>query len=1084
MNFEATINQIIEDEYKSIRSDFYGELRFESDAKEDYITPAIIVLPLSIQGIKNNYMFKSLLDSGSTHTLINRQRLPEQVHPRRSNELIINATIIGEYEIQEKVLLKDVALPEFSKSVKIDEMEAFVFDNPSSIYDIILGRDFLKITGIDLSFSTKTIKWLDMSISMKPQNYWSKEDNLDCMILEEADDDYLAEIKPSKYESIDPRKVVKEQNHLNEEQKQDILSILCRYDKLFSGRLGCYPYKKVHLELKENAKPFHAKAYNVPYGHREIFKNELKRLEAIEVLIKCGASEWAAGTFIIPKKDGRVRWVSDFRQLNKQLRRKIYPLPKINDILQKRNGYKFFTKLDLSMQYYAFQLDEESQQLCVISTPFGKYMYKRLPMGVCQSSDIAQEIMESILGDIEEVEIYIDDIGIFSNSWEEHVQTLHKVLNRLQNNGFSINPLKCEWAIKETDWLGYWLTPTGIKPWNKKIQPILNLKEPRNKHELRSFIGMVTHYKDMWKNRAHILAPLTDLTKNVQYEWKDIHQKAFQDIKKVISTEVLLAYPDHNKPFDIHTDASKFQIASEISQNNKPIAYFSRKLNETQKNYTTEEQELLAIVETLKEYRSMLLGAEINIYTDHDNLTYEKFRSQRVLRWRLYIEEFAPKIQHIPGKQNKIADALSRLPIGEDTNQSTMVDLFYNEMFLNDRLQCPINLTVIQQQQNEDREIQELIQQKCPYIFRKDFSGTQLWVANIDNFNNIDEAKIMIPTQLLNPIVHWYHQILMHAGRNKVEATIKIHFVHPQLHNAVMNTITNCEACQFQKRGSNKGYGQLIPREVNMVIWDTVAVDTIGPWTLTINDHEYTFRALTIIDINSNLAEIVRINYPSAPHVAMKFQNTWLARYPRPAKCIHDNGGEFGPEFQQMLHIRGIQSIPTTIKNPQSNAICERMHSTIENMIRTRLHNIHINQAPNDFMDTIIADAIFALRASIHQTMQTTPSIIAFHRDMLLNIPTFINLANIQYLRQQQVNRDAERQNANRNNHQYQINDQVLVTPSTTTHRKLNPKYTGPYTITQVHQNNTVTIQRRNNITETINIRRIKPFHTQQNQQL
>ena len=156
------------------------------------------------------------------------------------------------------------------------------------------------------------------------------------------------------------------------------------------------------------------------------------------------------------------------------------------------------------------------------------------------------------------------------------------------------------------------------------------------------------------------------------------------------------------------------------------------------------------------------------------------------------------------------------------------------------------------------------------------------------------------------------------------------------------------------------------------------------------------------------------------------------------------------------------------------------MHSsTIENMIRTRLHNIHINQTPNDFIDTILADAIFALRASIHQTMQTTPSIIAFHRDMLLNIPTFVNLAYIQYLRQQQVNRDVERQNANRNKHQYQVNQQILITPSTTIHRKLNPKYTGPYTITEVHQNNTVTIQRRNNITETINIRRIKPFHTE-----
>jgi Arginine decarboxylase (spermidine biosynthesis) len=526
MDFELTINRIIEDEYKSIRSDFYGELKLSlTEKEEEYITPAIIVLPLSVQGIKNNYMFKCLIDSGSTHTLINRQTLPRGTKPQKHEKLIVNTTVVGQYKMDEKVIMRDVALPEFSRSIKINEMETFIFDNPSSIYDIILGRDFLKSTGIDLLFSTKTIRWFDMNISMKPYNYWSKADSVHDILSEDIIDEYLTEIKPSKYEKVDPNDVIKQQVHLNESQRRDILNILCQYTKLFSGRLGCYPYRKVHLQLKENAKPFHAKAYNVPYGHRQIFKDELSRLEIIEVLEKCGASEWAAGTFIIPKKDGRVRWVSDFRQLNKQLRRKIYPLPRISDILQRRNGYKFFTKLDLSMQYYAFQLDEESKELCVINTPFGKYRYKRLPMGVCQSSDIAQEIMEQVLRDIEGVEIYIDDIGIFSNSWEEHIDTLHKVLERLQNNGFSINPLKCEWAIKETDWLGYWLTPTGIKPWNKKIQPILALKEPKNKHELRSFIGMITHYKDMWKNRAHILSPLTDLTKNVQYIWEKKHQK-------------------------------------------------------------------------------------------------------------------------------------------------------------------------------------------------------------------------------------------------------------------------------------------------------------------------------------------------------------------------------------------------------------------------------------------------------------------------------------------------------------------------------------------------------------------------------
>jgi hypothetical protein len=218
----------------------------------------------------------------------------------------------------------------------------------------------------------------------------------------------------------------------------------------------------------------------------------------------------------------------------------------------------------------------------------------------------------------------------------------------------------------------------------------------------------------------------------------------------------------------------------------------------------------------------------------------------------------------------------------------------------------------------------------------------------------------MIPTKLLKPIVTWYHHILMHAGRNKLEATIKLHFIHPQLHKITQEIVSNCESCQIQKQGSNKGYGQLNPRIVDIKIWDTIAVNLIGPWTMTINQQDFTFKALTIIDINSNLTEIVRINKALAQHVAMKFQNTWLSRYPKPTKCIHDNGTEFTNEFQQMLITNGIQSINTTVKNPQSNAICERMHQTVENMIRTRLHKNTNTQPPIDFIDTILADAIFA----------------------------------------------------------------------------------------------------------------------------
>ena len=187
---------------------------------------------------------------------------------------------------------------------------------------------------------------------------------------------------------------------------------------------------------------------------------------------------------------------------------------------------------------------------------------------------------------------------------------------------------------------------------------------PTKRKELRSFLGMVNYYRGLWPRRSHILAPLTALTPSaVKWKWTDECQSAFDTMKRVMACTTILQYPDFNKPFHIHNDASGIQLGSVITQDSKPVVFYSRKLNPVQTRYTTTERELLSIVETLKEFKTILFGQELIIHTDHENLTYKKFNSDRVMRWRLYIEEYSPELRFIPGVNNEVAGCLSRLGI-------------------------------------------------------------------------------------------------------------------------------------------------------------------------------------------------------------------------------------------------------------------------------------------------------------------------------------------------------------------------------------------------------------------------------------
>jgi predicted aspartyl protease len=597
-----------------------------------------------------------LLDSGASSTLIKASK---------TNELKKIATVAtqwttssGSFNTTQKVEV-NVALPELSNNRTICTS---VHVAPKlNQFDMIIGRDLLSNLGITLNFKDHKVQWDDIEIPMKPENATRKEyfHIADSPTMDAATE-RIKHILDAKYEAANLKEIADSCTHLTEEKRQSLQILLEKYKSLFDGSLGTWTGDPYNIELKPDATPYHARAFPIPKVHEQTLKMEVNRLVELRVLKKVNRSEWAAPTFIIPKKDGTVRFISDFRQLNLRIRRKPFPIPKIQDLLMKLEGFQYATSLDLNMGYYHIELTPTSKALCTIVLPWGKYEYQRLPMGLCNSPDIFQEKMSSLVSDLEYCRAYIDDLLILSaGSWDQHLTHLDTVFGRLKEAGLKVNAKKSFFGKPELEYLGYWITRKGIQPIPKKIDAIQNLAPPTTVRELRRFIGLINYYRDMWIRRSDVLTPLTALvSKNAKWQWTDVEQKAFDTMKRIIAKEVLLSYPDFSKPFVIHTDASNTQLGAVISQENRPIAFYSRKLNLAQTRYTTTERELLAIVETLKEFRNILLGQQIIIHTDHKNLTHKNFNTERVLRWRLILEEFGPDLQYIKGEKNIVADAL------------------------------------------------------------------------------------------------------------------------------------------------------------------------------------------------------------------------------------------------------------------------------------------------------------------------------------------------------------------------------------------------------------------------------------------
>ena len=415
--------------------------------------------------------------------------------------------------------------------------------------------------------------------------------------------------------------------------------------------------------------PIKQRAYPVSIKQRDQIKDHIDTLLRQGIIVP-SCSAWSSPCLLVKKKDGSTRLVFDYRKVNAITRRDAYPLPVIDDVLTILHDSKYFTTLDLHSGFHQVELSPEAASKTAFVCPFGHFEWKRLPFGLTNAPSIFQRLMEFVLRDHLQkiVIIYIDDIIIFSRTFNDHIKHLCVIFEIIKNANLSLKPSKCFLAQKALDFLGYVISDKGILTQKSKTDAIQNFPRPTTVKEIRRFNGMVGYYSHFIENYAAIARPLQKLTgKNAKFVWSEEAEATFNTLKEKMINPPILSFPDFTVPFRITTDASDTAIGIILSQIQKgketTIAYGGRALTTPETRYNTTEKELAGVIYAIKRYRAYIYGTHFKIFTDHQCLKYLrniKNPQGRLARWILFLENYDFEIEYKPGKSNRPADALSR----------------------------------------------------------------------------------------------------------------------------------------------------------------------------------------------------------------------------------------------------------------------------------------------------------------------------------------------------------------------------------------------------------------------------------------
>lgn len=772
-------------------------------------------------------------------------------------------------------------------------------------------------------------------------------------------------------------------DHLNSREKSQLFQLCDEFQEIFfrEGQSLSFTSATKHRIITNDDLPIYTKSYRYPYVHKEEVQTQIQKLLE-QGIIRPSYSPWSSPIWIVPKKldsSGKQKWrmVIDYRKLNEKTIDDRYPLPNITEILDKLGRCMYFTSLDLASGFHQIEVDPRDIEKTAFSVENGHYEYVRMPFGLKNAPSTFQRVMDNVLRDLigKECLVYIDDIVVFSVSLEEHMEKLKKVFQRLREWNLKIQVDKCHFLKKEIEFLGHIVSQEGIKPNPAKIEAIKSFPIPKTPKEIKGFLGLLGYYRKFIHDFAKITKPLTKkLRKGEEINFDKEYVEAFEKCKTLLINDPILIYPDFSKPFNLTTDASNYAIGAVLSQgpigHDKPVCYASRTLNKSETNYSTTEKELLALVWACKYFRPYLYGRKFNLLSDHQPLKSihtMKNTNSKLTRWKLQLEEFEYTPMYIKGKNNVVADALSRIN-ETHVNETSDATIHSAESDNEDLIRIseqPLNafkdqIIFLQRKSSSKlpaRILKILFQSKnrqtffyCEYNMQtmidliKQFFGPNRTFAIYSPSDAIFEIfqdtysrffsrkkgfKVIRCTKLLedvessedqNKLIQSVHENSNHRGINENTAEIQREFYFPNLKSKISAYINNCDVCQVMKYDRNP------PKQIF-----EVTSTPKHPMDILHLDLFFISQSvvLTIIDKFSRFTNAFVLPSKNSIDVIKAFKR-FLATHGIPKSIVFDSGREFvNTLFQDFCRNAKINVHQTSVGQHTSNSTIERVHSTL-----------------------------------------------------------------------------------------------------------------------------------------------------------